>query len=59
MADQPEHNQNVVISMTAVRRAVRALKHINDEQVLMWEAFWRANRFPQDHADSTHSGRTA
>jgi hypothetical protein len=48
-------NQNVVISMTAVRRAARALKHIHDEQVLMWEAFWRTNRFPVDHADG--SGR--
>ena len=49
-----------VISMTAnkpaprsralqpVRRAARALKRINDEQVSMWEAFWRANRFPAD-----------
>jgi hypothetical protein len=33
----------------AVRRAVRALKHIHDEQVLMWEATWRSNRFPVDH----------
>jgi hypothetical protein len=31
-----------------VRRAARALKRINDEQVSMWEAFWRANRFPSD-----------
>jgi hypothetical protein len=49
----------VVISMTAVRRAVRALKHINDEQVLMWEAFWRSSRFPQDHADGTRPGTSA
>jgi len=40
----------VVISMTAVRRAVRALKRINDEQVSMWEGFWRAGRFPADQA---------
>jgi hypothetical protein len=33
----------------AVRRAARALKHIHDEQVSMWEAFWRSNRFPVDH----------
>jgi len=50
----------VVISMTAtqsarrpralqaVRRAARALKSANDEQVLMWEAFWRASRFPEN-----------
>jgi len=50
----------VVISMTAnqptprpratqaVRRVTRAFKRINDEQVLMWEAFWRSNRFPGD-----------
>jgi hypothetical protein len=31
-----------------VQRAARALKRINDEQVLMWEAFWRASRFPAD-----------
>lgn len=51
---------NVVISMTAnqstprpralqaVRRAARALKPINNQQTLMWEAFWRAGRFPSD-----------
>jgi len=49
----------VVISMTAVRRAARALKRINDEQTLMWEAFWRASRFPQDHAGATRPGRPA
>jgi hypothetical protein len=30
----------------AVRRAARAVKSVNDEQVLMWEAFWRSSRFP-------------
>ena len=47
-----EQNQ-VVISMTAnqltmlaVRRAARALRRVHSEQVLMWEGFWRANRFP-------------
>ncbi|HUL28147.1 MAG TPA: hypothetical protein VLW44_20490 [Streptosporangiaceae bacterium] len=34
--------------LQAVRRAARALKASNDEQVLMWEAFWRTNRFPAD-----------
>jgi hypothetical protein len=43
----------LVITMKAVRRAAGALKRINDEQVLTWEAFWRANRFPLDHADGT------
>jgi hypothetical protein len=59
VADQPQPTGDV-ISMTAnksaprpralqpVRRAARALKRINDEQVSMWEAFWRANRFPAD-----------
>ena len=32
----------------AVRRITRAFKRINDEQVMMWEAFWRANRFPTE-----------
>jgi hypothetical protein len=53
-------DQQWVISMTdnkstprpralqVVRRAARALKPINDQQVLMWEAFWRAGRFPSD-----------
>jgi hypothetical protein len=53
-------NQKVVTSMTAnqpaphpkalqaVRRAARVLKSLNDEQVLMWEAFLRASRFPSD-----------
>jgi len=53
-------NRNVVISMTAnqptprprawqtVRRAARALKNANDQQVLMWEAFLRSNRFPTE-----------
>jgi hypothetical protein len=49
----------VVISMTAVRRAARALKRINDEQTLMWEGLWRASRFPQDHADGSRSGKPA
>jgi hypothetical protein len=49
----------VVISMSALRRAVRVFKRINDEQVLMWETFLRASRFPQDHADGTRPGRPA
>jgi len=32
----------------AVRRVTRAFKRINDEQILMWEALWRAGRFPTD-----------
>ena len=59
MADRPEQNQNVVISMTAVRRIAQAIKRINDEQVGAWEAFWRANRFPEDHADGTRPVRPA
>lgn len=54
------NSQNGVISMTAnqptarpratqaVRRVTRAFKRVNDEQILMWEAFWRTNRFPTD-----------
>jgi hypothetical protein len=49
----------VVISMTALRRAARAVKRINDEQASMWEAFWRANRFPADHADGDRPNRPA
>jgi hypothetical protein len=37
------------VALQAVRRAARALKHIQDEQALMWEGFWRASRFPEDH----------
>ena len=52
--------RNVVIPMTAnrptprprawqtVRRAARALKNVNDQQVLMWESFLRSNRFPTE-----------
>jgi len=47
----------VVISMSAVRRAARALKRINDEQLSMWEGFWRAGRFPADHADDAGRAR--
>jgi len=49
----------VVISVTALRRAARARKSINDDQVLMWEAFWRASRFPVDHADGARPGKPA
>jgi hypothetical protein len=49
----------VVISMTAVRRAARALKRINDEQVLMWETFWRAGRFPEDNTHGARPGKPA
>ena len=55
-----DRTRNVVISMTAnrptprprawqtVRRAARALKNVNDQQVLMWESFLRSNRFPTE-----------
>jgi hypothetical protein len=57
MVSATSRTRNVVISMTAnqptprrtwrtVRRAARALKNANDQQVLMWEAFYRSNRFP-------------
>ena len=61
VADQTEaQRRSVVSSMTAnqptprprawqaVGRAARALKSVNDQQVSMWEAFWRSNRFPAD-----------
>jgi hypothetical protein len=35
-------------ALQAVRRAARALKHTNDQQTAMWEAFWRAGRFPEN-----------
>ena len=59
MVSTSEPISNVVISMTAnqsrprpralqaVRRAARALKPINDQQVRMWEAFWQAG-YPSD-----------
>jgi hypothetical protein len=53
------NNQNVVIPVISVRRAARAIKNINDEQVLMWEAFWRASRFPADRADGARPGKRA
>jgi hypothetical protein len=59
VADQPRQNQNVVISMTAVRRAARALKRLNDEQVLMWETFWRASRFPEGDTHGARPGKPA
>jgi hypothetical protein len=48
--------RKIVISMTAnqpralrvVRRAARALKSTNDQQVAMWETFWKAGRFPEN-----------
>lgn len=40
------------LTMLAVRRAARALRRVHSEQVLMWEGFWRANRFPQNHSGS-------
>jgi hypothetical protein len=35
-------------ALQAVRRAARALKSTNDQQVAMWEAFWRAGRYPEN-----------
>ena len=60
MVSTSERISKAVISMTAnqstsrpralraVRRAARALKSTNDQQVLMWEAFWQAGRFPSE-----------
>ena len=45
--------------MTPVRRAARAFKRINNQQTQMWEAFWRANRFPEQHADTTRPAQSA
>jgi hypothetical protein len=59
MVSTPNQNENVVISMSAVRRAARALKRVNDEQVAMWESFWRAGRFPQDRTHGARPGKTA
>ena len=33
-----------------VRRAARALRAVHDEQVLVWELWWSANRVPVDRA---------
>ena len=45
--------------MTPVRRAARAFKRINNQQTEMWEAFWRANRFPEQQADTTRPAQSA
>ena len=45
--------------MTAVGRAARALKRVNDEQVLMWETFWRAGRFPEHGTGHARPGKPA
>jgi hypothetical protein len=45
--------------MSAVRRAARALKRVNDEQVVMWEAFWRAGRFPEHDTSAPRTGKPA
>jgi hypothetical protein len=34
----------------AARAAVRALQHVNSEQVFMWECLWRASRVPAARA---------
>ena len=57
MVSTPEHNENVVITMTPVRRAARAFKRINNQQTEMWEAFWRANRFPEQQPSTAHTGQ--
>ena len=44
-ANQPTRGPR---ALRAVRRAARALSSVNDQQVQMWEAFWRAGRFPTD-----------
>src|SRR4029077_17816286 len=57
--------RNVVIAMTAnqpralraVRRAARALSSVNDQQVAMWEAYWRAGRFPPKKPGTTNKGQ--
>ena len=46
-ASQPIRRQAASAWRTA-RRAAGALRAINDEQVLMWELFWSANRVPDD-----------
>jgi hypothetical protein len=55
-ANQPASSPRVArrpASLRAVRNAARALKRVQDEQVVMWEAVWRSNRFPEDHSGST------
>jgi hypothetical protein len=44
----PQPRRSPII-VQAVRRGARALKHIYDEQTLMWDGVWRASRFPVDH----------
>ena len=48
-ANQPIRRQAASVWRTA-RRAARALRAIQDEQVLMWELFWQSSRVPVDRA---------
>ena len=34
----------MIRTRTALRRVCEALRHVNREQVLMWEIFWQAGR---------------
>ena len=44
---QPTRPRGTAVWRTA-HRAVAVLRAIPDEQVLMWELFWSANRVPVD-----------
>jgi hypothetical protein len=46
---QPLRRPAASVRRTA-RRAAGALRAIHDEQILMWEAWWSANRVPVDRA---------
>jgi hypothetical protein len=48
-ASQPVRRQAAAVWRTA-RRAAGAMRAIHDEQVLMWELFWSANRVRGDRA---------
>ena len=49
IASQPTRRWVAPVWRTA-RRAVAALRVIHDEQVLMWEVFWRSSRVTVDRA---------
>lgn len=50
-------------SGSPVRRALglpaRALRHLHNEQMLMWEGFWRSSRAPQPRSQAPAAGAGA
>ena len=58
-SNQPTHRPQTAhrsAAWRAVQRTVHAVKHLQDEQALMWESFTRASRFPANQADGDQAG---